>query len=71
MNANSRPHSPEKILNIKIHKSEISAPNAVDTKENTKSQDQSKEEPKSKLSSNNVTGRENNGGVDPQAWIRD
>jgi hypothetical protein len=34
MNKDSRQHTPEKILNIKIHKSETSQ-QVVDTKENT------------------------------------
>ena len=65
MNPDSRQRTPEKILNIKIHKSEVPQQNAVDTKENT--QDKSKDVDKTQ--SNNVSGREN--GVDPQAWIRD
>ena len=70
LNKDSRQHTPEKILNIKIHKSEV--PNDCETKENTKDQlslDKSKDE--GKTVSHKTSNREKNGKVDPQEWMRD
>jgi len=71
LNKGSAEREPEKILNIKIHKSEV-AKDAVDTKENTKDQisfDKSKDV--EKTASEKVSQRERNGKVDPEAWMRD
>jgi hypothetical protein len=70
LNKDSRQHTPEKILNIKIHKSDVSKD--CETKENTKDQisfDKSKDE--GKTISHKTSNREKNGKVDPQEWMRD
>jgi len=66
MNKDSRQNTPDKIVNVKIHKSETSQ-QAVETKENTK--DISKDEKQTR--SNDATNRDNKIAVDPQAWIID
>ena len=71
LNKESRNHSPEKILNIKIHKSDASK-DKCDTKENTKDQisfDKSNAE--GKTQSLKTSNRENTVKVNPEEWMKD